>query len=58
MTDRSKSARMRSEGSAPSKQSEAPKSVRPSHRKVLENLDRWVNSHELQPPKLPDSKSA
>ena len=36
----------------------APKPLRPSHEKVIENLDRWANSHELQPPKLPDTKTA
>jgi hypothetical protein len=25
--------------------------VRPSHEKVIENLDRWANSPGLQPPK-------
>jgi hypothetical protein len=25
--------------------------TRPSHEKVLENLDRWANSPGLQPPK-------
>jgi hypothetical protein len=24
---------------------------RPSHARVIENLDRWANSPELQPPK-------
>ena len=36
----------------------APMPGRPSHEKVIENLDRWANSPGLQPPKLPDSKSA
>jgi hypothetical protein len=49
MTDQSKLRRM------PSEESEASKPVRPSHRKVIENLERWANSYELQPPKLPDS---
>jgi hypothetical protein len=31
------------------KESQPPK--RPSHDRVLENLDRWVNSPGLQPPK-------
>ena len=39
----------------PSEDSEASKPVRPSHRKIIENLERWASSHELQPPKLPDS---
>jgi hypothetical protein len=25
--------------------------TRPSHEKVIENLDRWANSPGLQPPK-------
>ena len=37
------------------KQPHAPKDqkspIRPSHEKVLENLDRWANSPGLQPPK-------
>lgn len=33
----------------------APKPLRPSHEKVIENLDRWANSRELQPPRLPDA---
>jgi len=36
----------------------APKPRRPSHAKVIENLDRWANSPGLQPPKMPDAKSA
>jgi len=35
----------------------APKPVRPSHEKVIENLDRWANSRELQPPQLPNAKT-
>jgi hypothetical protein len=37
------------------KQPRSPKdqkpATRPSHEKVLENLDRWANSPGLQPPK-------
>ena len=33
----------------------APKPLRPSHQKVLENLERWANSYELRPPTLPDA---
>ena len=29
--------------------------LRPSREKVLENLERWANSRELQPPKLLDA---
>jgi hypothetical protein len=36
----------------------APKPRRPSHQKVIENLDRWANSPGLQPPKLQDRKTA
>ena len=31
---------------------------RPSHANVIENLERWANSPGLQPPKLPDEKTA
>lgn len=27
-----------------------PRSLRPSHRRVIEDLDRWANSPGLQPP--------
>ena len=37
-----------------SKEPDAPKPLRPSHQKIIDNLDRWANSRELQPPKLPD----
>jgi hypothetical protein len=36
----------------------APKPRRPSHENVIENLDHWANSPGLQPPKLPDRKTA
>ena len=36
----------------------APKPRRPSHEKVIENLDRWANSPGLQPLKLSDSETA
>jgi hypothetical protein len=29
----------------------APQPLRPSHKNVIENLDRWANSPGLQPPK-------
>jgi hypothetical protein len=57
MTDHTNKPR-RSEASEHSRQSQASKPIRPSHQKVLENLERWANSYELQPPKLPDSRSA
>ena len=37
-----------------SSEPDAPKALRPSHQKIIENLERWANSSELQPPKLPD----
>lgn len=43
----------------PRKLSDEPKPPmprRPSHQKVIENLDRWANSPALQPPKTPDAK--
>jgi len=36
----------------------APKPRRPSHEKVIENIDRWANSSGLQPPTLPDENGA
>jgi hypothetical protein len=36
---------------------EAPKPQRPSHEKVIEQLDRWANSPGLQPPGLSDEKT-
>ena len=36
----------------------APKPHRPSHEKVIDNIDRWANSPGLQPPTMPTSKSA
>ena len=33
---------------------DAVKPLRPSHQKIMDNLERWANSSELQPPKLPD----
>jgi hypothetical protein len=35
-----------------------PKPLRPSHQRIIENLDRWANSRELQPPRLPDHEPA
>jgi hypothetical protein len=32
----------------------APEPRRPSHQKVIDNLDRWANSPGLRPPKAPD----
>jgi hypothetical protein len=36
----------------------APKARRPSHENVIENLDRWANSPGLQPPTMPEPKTA
>jgi hypothetical protein len=52
MADRLKLPRVLSE------EPDAPQPLRPSHRKIIENLDRWANSRELQPPKLPDRQTA
>ncbi len=35
-----------------------PESRRPSHAKIIEDLDRWANSPGLQPPAPPDAKTA
>ena len=51
MTDQFKLPRARSEEPDP------PKPLRPSHQKIIENLDRWANSSGLQPPRLPGNKS-
>jgi hypothetical protein len=40
-----------------SEEPNAPKPLRPSHQKIIENLERWANSRELQPPKLPDEEA-
>jgi len=45
----------------PRKLSDEPKAPcprRPSHEKVIENLDRWANSPGLQPPTLPEKTAA
>jgi len=45
----------------PRKLSEEPKAPtprRPSHQRVIENLDRWANSPELQPPSLSDPEAS
>jgi hypothetical protein len=36
----------------------APTPRRPSHQKVIENLDRWANSPGLRPPRMSDPESA
>jgi hypothetical protein len=45
----------------PRKLSDEPKAQkprRPSHEKVIETIDRWANSPGLQPPTVPEAKSA
>ena len=45
----------------PRKLSEEPKPPpprRPSHARVIDNLDRWANSPGLQPPKISDRETA
>jgi hypothetical protein len=41
-----------------SEEREQPLPRRPSHAKVIENLERWANSPELQPPTSSDEKVA
>lgn len=36
---------------------EAPKPVRPSHQKVIEQVERWANSPGLQPPRAEYAKT-
>ena len=36
----------------------APKPRRPSHERVIENIERWANSSGLQPPTIPEAKTA
>ena len=40
-----------------SDEAEAQKPVRPSHQKVIEQVERWANSSGLQPPRTEDSKT-
>ena len=35
-----------------------PPPRRPSHANVIENLDRWANSPELQPPTSSEERTA
>ena len=41
-----------------SEERKPPAPKRPSHADVIENLDRWANSPELQPPRSADEKMA
>ena len=36
---------------------EAQKPVRPSHQKVIEQVERWANSSGLQPPRTEGAKT-
>jgi len=36
---------------------EAPQPVRPSHKKVIEHVERWANSPGLQPPRMDNAKT-
>ncbi|MBR0797832.1 hypothetical protein JQ615_20815 [Bradyrhizobium jicamae] len=35
----------------------APEPRRPSHQRVIDELDRWANSPGLQPPKVDDAEN-
>ncbi|MGY3532485.1 hypothetical protein ACVIHD_004822 [Bradyrhizobium embrapense] len=39
-----------------SEEPEAPKPRRPSHARVIDQLDRWANSPGLQPPRTSDGE--
>ena len=41
-----------------SEEQKPPSPRRPSHAKVIENLERWANSPGLQPPKSSEKKTA
>lgn len=41
-----------------SEEPEAPEPVRPSHQKVIEQVERWANSPGLQPPQSQTSARA
>jgi hypothetical protein len=40
-----------------SEERDAPAPRRPSHQKVIEQLERWANSPGLQPPRTPDAEA-
>jgi hypothetical protein len=42
---------MNKDSKLPRSPNESPPANRPSHERVIENLDKWVNSPGLQPPK-------
>ena len=39
-----------------SEEPRAPEPRRPSHARVIDQLDRWANSSGLQPPKVHDAE--
>ncbi|WP_165445882.1 hypothetical protein [Bradyrhizobium uaiense] len=39
-----------------SEEPKAPEPRRPSHARVIDQLDRWANSPGLQPPKVHDAE--
>ncbi|WP_194389119.1 hypothetical protein [Bradyrhizobium sp. CCBAU 51765] len=41
-----------------SEEPEAPKPVRPSHQKIIDQVERWANSPGLQPPQSQTSTTA
>lgn len=41
-----------------SEEPEAPEPVRPSHQKVIDQVERWANSPGLQPPQSQSSTEA
>ncbi len=50
MTDQVKLPRKLSE------EPKAPEPRRPSHARVIDQLDRWANSPGLQPPRMDDAE--
>jgi len=40
-----------------SDESDAQRPVRPSHQKVIDQVERWANSSGLQPPRTEDAKT-
>jgi hypothetical protein len=51
MTDREQAPRNAS------RDPDTQKPVRPSHQKVIEEVERWANSPGLQPPRMRDEKT-
>jgi hypothetical protein len=41
----------------PSHENDPSKPLRPSHQKVIEDVERWANSPGLQPPRTRDEKT-